>query len=167
MKAESTIRPNKFEIREVKDNLCEIVFFDDIQEEKRMHDEEEETIYKYREYTLKIAFREDLQKDIDKNIKEWLNYAKKQDYDQKASEIRKIRDELLKESDKEMTIDRLGLNLSSDITASNLLSATKDFFTSLISIINGEMAKYRQALRDLPEQDGFPYDVTFPEKPNK
>ena len=65
-----------------------------------------------------------------------------------------------------MTIDRLGLNLSSDITASNLLSATKDFFTSLISIINGEMAKYRQALRDLPEQDGFPYDVIFPEKPN-
>lgn len=26
-------------------------------------------------------------------------------------------------------------------------------------------AVYRQALRDIPSQDGFPWDVTFPEKP--
>jgi hypothetical protein len=28
-----------------------------------------------------------------------------------------------------------------------------------------EMAAYRQALRDVPSQAGFPYDITWPEKP--
>ena len=28
-----------------------------------------------------------------------------------------------------------------------------------------EMADYRQALRDITDQEGFPYDVTWPEKP--
>jgi hypothetical protein len=28
-----------------------------------------------------------------------------------------------------------------------------------------EWATYRQALRDIPEQEGFPYDVIFPTKP--
>ncbi len=28
-----------------------------------------------------------------------------------------------------------------------------------------EWASYRQELRDLPDQDGFPFDVVWPEKP--
>lgn len=28
-----------------------------------------------------------------------------------------------------------------------------------------EMAAYRQALRDVPDQEGFPFDVVFPTKP--
>lgn len=28
-----------------------------------------------------------------------------------------------------------------------------------------EMAAYRQALRDVPQQDGFPVDITWPTKP--
>ena len=27
-------------------------------------------------------------------------------------------------------------------------------------------ADYRQALRDVPQQDGFPHDINWPEKPN-
>ena len=30
-----------------------------------------------------------------------------------------------------------------------------------------EWATYRQALRDLPEQEGFPWDITWPKKPTK
>jgi len=29
-----------------------------------------------------------------------------------------------------------------------------------------DMRIYRQALRDLPEQEGFPYNVVFPSKPS-
>jgi len=28
------------------------------------------------------------------------------------------------------------------------------------------MAIYRQALRDIPQQEGFPYNVVWPEKPD-
>lgn len=30
--------------------------------------------------------------------------------------------------------------------------------------VSGEMAKYRQELRDIPKQEGFPYCVVFPTK---
>jgi DUF438 domain-containing protein len=30
-----------------------------------------------------------------------------------------------------------------------------------------EWATYRQALRDLPTQEGFPWDITWPKKPTK
>lgn len=72
-----------------------------------------------------------------------------------ATIARKIRDKLLDSSDKEMSLDRLGLDTS---------TATK-FIASLTAIFTGKWAKYRQALRDLPEQEGFPYDVTFPVRP--
>ena len=31
--------------------------------------------------------------------------------------------------------------------------------------MSGEMRTYRQALRDVPAQEGFPHDVTWPTKP--
>lgn len=74
-----------------------------------------------------------------------------------AALARKIRGKLLSNSDKEMSLDRLGLETS---------SATK-LIASLASIFNGAWAKYRQALRDLPEQKGFPFDVRFPAPPNE
>lgn len=73
-----------------------------------------------------------------------------------ADAARAVRNKLLTLSDKEMSLDRLGLETS---------SATK-FISSLVSIFNGAWAKYRQALRDLPEQKGFPFDVKFPTPPD-
>ena len=73
-----------------------------------------------------------------------------------AALARKIRNKLLDISDKQMTLDRLGLETA---------SATK-FIASLANIFTGAWAKYRQALRDLPEQKGFPFDVVFPASPD-
>ena len=72
-----------------------------------------------------------------------------------ADLARKIRNKLLDNSDKEMSLDRLGLNTSS-ITS---------FITSLTNIFSSEWAEYRQALRDLPTQEGFPFDIKFPIAP--
>lgn len=72
-----------------------------------------------------------------------------------AAIVRKIRNKLLESSDKEMTLDRLGLDTT---------SVTR-FIASLTSIFNGEWAKYRKALRDLPQQEGFPFNVVFPTVP--
>lgn len=74
-----------------------------------------------------------------------------------AEMARKLRNKKLDESDKQMSFDRLGLDTS---------SATS-FIKSLSQCFDSDWAKYRQALRDLPEQEGFPFNVTFPEPPDK
>lgn len=78
------------------------------------------------------------------------------DENEAAELARKIRNRLLDNSDKQMSLDRLGLDTS---------SATK-FISSLTHIFSGEWAKYRQALRDIPEQKGFPFNIEFPKPPN-
>ena len=74
-----------------------------------------------------------------------------------ADAARALRNKLLDLSDKEMSLDRLGLDTSS----------TFAFLSSLGKIFSGEWAVYRQALRDIPQQDGFPFNITFPVAPDK
>lgn len=73
-----------------------------------------------------------------------------------ANLARKIRNKLLDQSDKQMSLDRLGLDTS---------SGTK-FIASISKIFSGAWASYRQALRDIPQQSGFPFNVTFPVPPD-
>lgn len=122
-------------------------------------------MYSYDMYVINPYYRENLQTDIDTNYQIWLEMAKKQEFDKLAQEIRAKRDELLIETDKEMVLDRLQLNMPEDITMTNIVSGIKEFFTSLKEIFTSDMAKYRQSLRDIPQQPGFPYDVVWPEKP--
>ena len=74
-----------------------------------------------------------------------------------AEAARALRNRLLDLSDKEISLDRLGLDTSSAIA----------FLASLRQIFSGEWAAYRQALRDIPQQDGFPFNITFPVAPDK
>lgn len=74
-----------------------------------------------------------------------------------ADAARALRNRLLDLSDKEMSLDRLKLNTSSTIT----------FLASLGKIFSGDWAIYRQALRDLPQQEGFPFDVDWPSEPGE
>lgn len=74
-----------------------------------------------------------------------------------ADAARALRNRLLDLSDREMSLDRLGLDTSSVI----------DFLASLKQIFSSDWAVYRQALRDLPQQEGFPFDITFPVSPDK
>lgn len=72
-----------------------------------------------------------------------------------ADAARALRNKLLDLSDKEMSLDRLKLGTSSAI----------EFLASLGKIFLGEWAVYRQALRDIPQQDGFPFNVAWPNSP--
>lgn len=60
-----------------------------------------------------------------------------------AAKVRAKRGELLAESDREVLPDRN--------------NAQSEEYTA--------WAEYRQALRDIPEQEGFPYDIVWPAKP--
>ena len=84
-----------------------------------------------------------------------------QDEESAAEFCRKIRNKLLEQSDAEMSLDRLGLTVPSGSTFTAWLS----FLKGLGGALTGAWSTYRQALRDLTAQPGFPFDVTFPEKP--
>lgn len=81
------------------------------------------------------------------------------EYEQAAAAVRKKRDALLAASDSSMALDRLGLVVPSGST----FTAWLTFLRDLGSVMTGVAAKYRQALRDIPQQPGFPFDVEWPE----
>ena len=47
----------------------------------------------------------------------------------------------------------------------NQLLADTDHYALSDNTLSTEMATYRQALRDVPSQSGFPFNVTWPTKP--
>ena len=85
-----------------------------------------------------------------------------QDADAAADLARKIRNKLLEESDNRMTLDRLGLTVPSGSTFTAWLA----FFRGLGEVLVGAWATYRQQLRDLPQQAGFPFNIDFPTPPD-
>lgn len=167
MKARSTIAPEKFKIEDRKGNLIEVAFFDDVKEVEEVQGEEKTTMYEYSVYKYKTIYREDLESYISDNYEDYLALAKETDYQLEAGKIREKRNELLADSDKFLLLDRLGIQLPSEITAVTLLTSVKDFFDNLKEVLNGDWAKYRQELRDITKQDGFPYDINFPKKPDE
>lgn len=82
--------------------------------------------------------------------------VEEQDEDRAAELARKIRDHLLDLSDKEMSLDRIGLDTSS----------TTAFLASLANIIQNSWAVYRQHLRDITAQEGFPFNIDWGVSPD-
>lgn len=170
MRVESRERPaNNFILDNRKGNLIEVTFFDDIKSEmrKEQDSDNEVEVFTYKVYKITTTFREDLEEHIQNNLNDWLESLKEQEKDSLATEIREKRNKLLEESDKYMILDRLTMNFPQEISLTNIVSVIKDFFKTLSNIKNGSWAKYRQELRDLPNQEGFPYDVKFPDKPEE
>ncbi len=88
-----------------------------------------------------------------------------QDEDTAARLARKIRDRLLADSDAEFAFDRFGLDIPENITATTMLTVLKNVFGTFRQMVSGNWAVYRQALRDIPNRPGFPFDINFPVKP--
>lgn len=170
MRVESRERPaNNFILDNRKGNLIEVTFFDDIKSEmrKEQDSDNEVEVFTYKVYKITTTFRDDLEEHIQNNLNDWLESLKEQEKNSLASEIREKRNKLLEESDKYMILDRLTMNFPQEISLTNVVSVLKDFFKTLSNIKNGSWARYRQELRDLPNQKGFPYDVKFPDKPEE
>ena len=76
----------------------------------------------------------------------------------RASELaRRIRNRMLDETDAQMSLDRIGLDTSS----------TTAFLASLKNIFNNAWSAYRQHLRDIPTQEGFPFNIDWGTAPDK
>ena len=79
-----------------------------------------------------------------------------QDEERAAEMARKIRNRLLDQSDAQMSLDRIGLDTSS----------TTAFLASLKHIFDNAWAMYRQHLRDISSQEGFPFNIDWGVSPD-
>ena len=79
------------------------------------------------------------------------------DEDRAAEMARKIRNRMLDKSDAQMSLDRIGLDTST----------TTAFLSSLKKIFNNDWAVYRQHLRDITAQKGFPFNIDWGTAPDK
>lgn len=100
-------------------------------------EEKEESIsYIYDAYQIELVKDEHY---INENYDILIKEAKQKEYDVLANEIREIRKKLLEKTDNYAMSDRT---------------------------MSDEMRSYRQELRDITKQEGFPYNVVFPIEPN-
>mgnify|MGYP000867216442 CR=1 FL=1 len=98
--------------------------------------------WQYDEYTAIMPDRDGLEKIVQDNLPVWLAYAKVAETDNQAQAMRDKRDKLLADTDWTQADDA---PLSGDSKES--------------------VRKYRQGLRDITAQSGFPQEVKWPEKP--
>ena len=63
-----------------------------------------------------------------------------------------------------MCIDRMGIEIPEEINTVNLLTVVTNVFKGISNILNNKMSKYRQELRDITKQEGFPYNIVWPTK---
>lgn len=93
-----------------------------------------------------------------------LLFAVEQEDEETAAEIaRKIRNRLLAESDAEVALDRLGLQAPTGES----FAAWLTFLKKMGQALAGEWAEYRQALRDLPQSEGWPLNIVWPNSPGQ
>lgn len=122
---------------------------------------DEGTVFEAVSWTLEVPWTDNLEARITAATEGWFAMAQQQATDIAAAAVRAIRDQLLKDSDAAMALDRLGLVVPSGSTFSSWLS----FLKGLGDVLSNRVSIYRQALRDLPNQPGFPFEIDWPEKP--
>ena len=139
MKANGSISPSPLLFEHRFNGTAEMRFRENIISKK---DDKGDTIYNYDEYLLIVTDRDGLEKIVQDNMEVWLAYAKQQETDNQAQAVRDKRDKLLADTDWTQTDD------------APLSSEDKE-----------SVRKYRQALRDITAQSGFPQKIVWPEKP--
>lgn len=77
--------------------------------------------------------------------------VEERDEERAAEMARKIRNRMLDTTDAQMSLDRIGLDTSS----------TTAFLSSLRNIFNNAWSNYRQHLRDISAQEGFPFTIDW------
>ena len=143
-KTRTTIIPSKnFEIERVLDNglRCEVAFYDLASvksfEVTDSMSNTTQTMYEVDKYLVTLFNKPSY---IENNYAELLHLAKEQEIAELSASIRAKRDKLLLDTDWTQCVD------------CQLSNEQKEAYRV-----------YRQSLRDIPEQEGFPYNVVFPE----
>ena len=138
MLVESTVRPSDTEVERVGE-AAEIILRENIQEEQR----EDGVFYVYEEHRITVPWRDTLAESVARYRADWLERARKDEDGFAATIARTQRDTLLSASDWTQVAD-----------------------SPLTDEQRAAWKAYRQALRDVPQQDCFPFDVAWPVMPS-
>ena len=93
--------------------------------------------------------------------------VEERDEDRAAELARKIRNKLLDDSDKYNTVDRVfNFDLPETISTTNVISAVKALIKGIHGITANDWSVYRQHLRDITDQPGFPFDIDWGTSPD-
>lgn len=141
MKVQSNTKPKTIEIKHLH-NAAILIFSENVVEEVKIDVEtkDEATLYTYDEYRLTVPQTANLEQRVKGNEAQWLAKAKQVELDKLAKEVREKRNQLLAETDYMFLADQQ-------------LPVEKE----------SAMKEYRQKLRDISKQQGFPKEVIFPE----
>ena len=137
MKMQSDVYPQPFIISPRGHDSCYLLFTDHV----TPFEVDCQTFYQYDAYVLTEPCRDTLEQEITDQYDLWLQKAKDADRQQQALQVRQRRNRLLSQCDWTQMPD----------VDSNIAQGVRD---------------YRQALRDIPQQEQFPYDVQWPSSPS-
>ena len=159
---QSNVRPPRY-IVELFDDISARVTVTDESSVEETQDADGNTVFSYNQFVTNKPYRANLSVDVAEHFDAWFQIVKDEDQRRTAAANRARRNALLRESDCELTLDRMGLETPTGSTFSAWLS----FLKKLGETIGGEWAVYRQALRDLPTLPNWPYlnDDDWPKPP--
>lgn len=149
MKTESNIKPLlQFEVEadpKIPGTACTVILYDNIKgpfTKETGADEPKEQYYTYDRYEAPATYREGLEADVEEHLESWKAAAKKREEEAAAELVRSERNRLLEEIDWTQTID-----------------------APISQKSRSALRTYRQELRDITEQPGFPEEVIWPVRP--
>ncbi len=146
MKVISNLPPAKYQIIK-KENSCNVIFCSNIKPLTKINGQtgDYQSLWEYDQYTIETPYSANLQAQIEAYYDDWLNKAKNEDLKLESEKIRSYRDNLLSEA------DTLYCNVENwELMDKDTRLAWQD---------------YKQALRGLTQQAGFPYTISWPKKP--
>lgn len=108
-----------------------------------------------------------LKQEFDETLRDAYNRAcADQNAEEAAHFARAIRNKILDGTDKYDTVDRVfNFNLPDNITATTMLTAVKQLIQGIKGIGTNPWSVYRQHLRDITTQAGFPFDIDWGQEP--
>lgn len=138
MKTESATMPQSPYEVEIDGEYANVLFFKNVEQLPAELGESQR--YQYDMYRINgLKNRPSLIISIERDVEGWMNMAREMEYKELADAIRGKRNAMLSETDWTQTTD---------------------------APLDGDEVEryraYRQALRDMPEQESFPYEVRWP-----
>jgi len=109
----------------------------------------------------KVVVRNGVEQDANGNwVHAWTENDMFQEYTDDDDNVVTVQDQI----DAKVAADNAALASTERATRDDLLKATDHYGLSDVTMTEA-MAAYRQALRDVPQQEGFPQTITWPTKP--
>jgi hypothetical protein len=109
----------------------------------------------------KVVVRNGLEQDANGNwVWAWTEQDMFQEYTDDEGTVVTVQDQI----DAKVAADNAALEATERATRDDLLKATDHYGLSDVPMTDA-MTAYRQALRDVPQQAGFPQTITWPTKP--